>query len=554
MLISVKKIAPALAAGNSVIVKPSELAPISVLELAEMAREAGIPPEVLTILPGGAEVAKTLVADPLVKKVDVTAGTATGKAIGSVVGHNLASFTAELGGKAPILVFQDADLESAVNGVMFSAFVASGQTCVSGTRLLVDEGIYDIFLDILLGRTKRLTDRIGNPTNPKSVMGPVISAKSLARIEGMCARITEGSGGIIVQGGKRMTGMSSLDGFDFSKGSFFPPTLVTHEDHKDELFQEEVFGPVVSIMKFVDEKHAIELANSSRYGLGAGIWTSDVARAHRVASKIEAGICWVNTHHRNDPSSPWGGMKESGIGRENGVEALESLIINTATVEETRENDNWFAEDGAERSSPYTDKMRFSVVYALSLVASSLAISVTSPKDGAIWNINGPNTVSWSSVSTDPTAFRIVLVDPTYKVQQELAANVPTSSGSVVVQPPSGGWPTGSKFQVNLMGTANDNPSGILAQSGSFTIGTPSSSLASTTSASLSVSQVIPTTLSGMSTSQAIAGNPATATGQPTGTSATDLNPTGTGNGAVGLFKVSTTLLGLVAVAHAFIL
>ncbi|KZT29284.1 aldehyde dehydrogenase [Neolentinus lepideus HHB14362 ss-1] len=348
LLIAVKKIAPALAAGNSVLVKPSELAPISVLEFAEIAKDAGIPDGVLSVLPGyGVTTGKDIVSDPLVRKVDITAGTATGRALGSIVGSNLASFTAELGGKAPIVVFNDADLESAVNGAAFASFVASGQTCVSGTRIIIQEGIYDAFIARFIEKVGRITERMGNPMNPQSTMGSVISPRHLERIQNM---VQNRASGKILVGGKRMTGTSTLDGFDFMKGSFFAPTVLADIDIEDELWQEEVFGPVVVVKSFASESDGVELANKCKYGLGAGIWTQDLSRAHRVAARIEAGLVWVNTHHRNDPSSPWGGMKESGIGRENGIEALEaysqskSTIVNIASVEDTRSADDWFSE------------------------------------------------------------------------------------------------------------------------------------------------------------------------------------------------------------------
>ncbi|TFK43675.1 aldehyde dehydrogenase [Crucibulum laeve] len=348
LLIAVKKIAPALAAGNSVIVKPSELAPITVLEFAEMAAEAGVPPGVLSVLPGyGATTGKEIVKNPLIRKVDVTAGTQTGRTLGGVVGANLAAYTAELGGKAPIVIFNDTDLISAVNGTAFASFVASGQTCVSGTRIIVQDGIYDSFMVHLLEKVESIRRRMGDPLNSQSTMGTVISLRHLQRIEGMVKR----TAGNILTGGERMLGTSDLDGFDFSRGSFFPPTIITDITVEDELWQEEVFGPVVVVKRFSTESEGIALANACRYGLGAGIWTSDLSRAHRVAADIESGLCWVNTHHRNDPSSPWGGMKESGIGRENGLEALESYsqskstIVNIATAEETRQTDDWFADN-----------------------------------------------------------------------------------------------------------------------------------------------------------------------------------------------------------------
>ncbi|KAJ3862913.1 aldehyde dehydrogenase domain-containing protein [Lentinula novae-zelandiae] len=359
LLIAIKKIAPALAAGNSIIVKPSEQAPLTVLEFAAMALEAGLPPGVLSIIPGpGHTVGKTIISNPLIRKVDITAGTQTGRALGSIVGSNLAAYTAELGGKAPIIIFDDADLDSAVNGAAFASFIASGQTCVSGTRLLLASHIHDAFLSRFLTKVRSIRARMGDPMNPNSTMGSVISGRELERIEGMLQRTR----GRVIEGGQRMSGVSEVDGFDFSRGSFFPPTVVTDVEVEDELWREEVFGPVVVVKRFTfaplasdsdvlkDEAEGVALANASQYGLGAGIWTTDLSRGHRVAAGIDAGICWVNTHHRNDPSSPWGGMKQSGIGRENGLEAFEaytqskSTIVNLASSEETRIADDWFAE------------------------------------------------------------------------------------------------------------------------------------------------------------------------------------------------------------------
>ncbi|KAL7282539.1 hypothetical protein ACG7TL_004010 [Trametes sanguinea] len=352
LLIAIKKIAPALAAGNSVIVKPSELAPMSVIEFAEMAVAAGVPAGVLQVLPGyGRTVGKMLVSDPAVRKVDITAGTDTGRSIGKIVGANLAHYTAELGGKAPIVVFGDADVPSAVNGAAFACFVASGQTCVSGTRLLIQDEVYDEFMDGFLTKVESITSRMGNPLNPKSTMGSVISLRQLQRIEGIVQRGV----GTILAGGKRMTGTSALDGFDFSQGAFFPPTVITDVPTEDDLWREEIFGPVVVVKRFSTEQEGVDLANGCKYGLGAGIWTQNLSRAHRVSALIQAGLVWVNTHHRNDPSSPWGGMKESGIGRENGIEAFEaytqskSTIVNIASAEETRTTQDWFAEDEAEK-------------------------------------------------------------------------------------------------------------------------------------------------------------------------------------------------------------
>ncbi|KAH9983074.1 aldehyde dehydrogenase [Russula compacta] len=353
LLIAIKKIAPALAAGNSVIVKPSELAPISVLEFAQTALDAGVPSGVLSVLPGpGTTTGKELVSHPLIRKVDITAGTDTGRALGSIAGGNLAAFAAELGGKAPIIVFDDADVPSAANGAAFASFVASGQTCVSGTRLLVQSGVYEAFVSQFLEKVRSITKRMGDPMNPKSSMGSVVSAHHLQRMHSM---VEQRSSGTILMGGEPLSDRSFLDGFNFSRGSFYPPTVITNVSSDDALWKEEVFGPVVVLNKFETESEGVERANDSKYGLGAGIWTQNLSRAHQVAAQLQSGLVWVNTHHRNDPSSPWGGMKQSGIGRENGVEAFEgysqskSTIVNTAPAEEIREHDDWFGDEVEDR-------------------------------------------------------------------------------------------------------------------------------------------------------------------------------------------------------------
>ncbi|KAI6034446.1 aldehyde dehydrogenase domain-containing protein [Pisolithus microcarpus] len=348
LLIAVKKLAPALAAGNSVLVKPSELAPLSLLEFSELASAAGLPDGVFTVLPGlGHTTGTQLASHPLVRKVDITAGTQTGRSIGAMVGSNLAAFTAELGGKAPVIVFNDADLISAVNGVAFASFIASGQTCVSGARILIQDKVYDSFMNAFLDKVRNIAQRIGNPLNPVSSMGTVISEHHLGRIHRMVSSCNSGR---VLVGGHRMSGTSPLDDFDLSRGCFYHPTVIEDVDIKGEVWEEEIFGPVVVVKKFVGEAEGVTLANMSKYGLGAGIWTTNLSRAHRVADSIQAGLVWINTHHRNDPSSPWGGMKDSGIGRENGIEALEaysqskSVIVNTATAEESQMQDDWFGD------------------------------------------------------------------------------------------------------------------------------------------------------------------------------------------------------------------
>ncbi|KAK9419304.1 putative Aldehyde dehydrogenase domain-containing protein [Seiridium unicorne] len=356
LLIAVKKLAPALAAGNSVIVKPSELTPLTTILLGKLLKEAGLPDGVFNVLPGyGATTGRALVEHPLVRKVDVTGGTVSGRAIGSIAGGNLARFTAELGGKAPLVVFEQADVDVAVNGIAFGSFVASGQTCVASTRIIVDSKILPTLLEKLVAKAKSITRRMGAPTNPESMMGPVISAKQLGNIEALVGEALKSENAEALTGGSRMSGESQLDGTDFSKGYYYPPTVLVSSSKNSivdtRIWREEAFGPVIVVVGFDTEEQAIELANDSEFGLGAAIWTKDLAQAYRVTERIEAGIVWVNTHHRNDPSSPWGGGKSSsGVGSENGVDAfneyttMKSTIINYATPEESLASEDWFKE------------------------------------------------------------------------------------------------------------------------------------------------------------------------------------------------------------------
>ncbi|RYP37902.1 hypothetical protein DL767_002774 [Monosporascus sp. MG133] len=355
LLIAVKKLAPALAAGNSVILKPSELTPLSSLLLARVLHEAGVPEGVVSVLPGyGHVTGAALVAHPLIRKVDVTGGTAAGRAIGAVVGRNLARYTAELGGKAPLIVFEKADVDLAVNGIAFGSFVASGQTCIASTRIIVENKILPQLLKKLTVKTESITRRMGSPMNPASMMGPLISQKQLNNVEGLVDDAVQRDA-VVVTGGKRMTGKSQLDGTDFSKGYFYEPTIL--ESFKEDsilrtrIWREEAFGPVIVVVGFDTEEQAINLANDTEFGLGAGIWTQDLAQAFRVSEQIQAGITWVNTHHRNDPSSPWGGATPaSGVGSENGIDAyhaytkVKSTIINYASTEESLAADDWFGE------------------------------------------------------------------------------------------------------------------------------------------------------------------------------------------------------------------
>ncbi|KAK5995407.1 Phenylacetaldehyde dehydrogenase [Cladobotryum mycophilum] len=358
LLIAVKKLAPALAAGNSVVLKPSELTPLTSLLLGPILKEAGLPDGVFSVLPGlGVTTGQALVSHPLVRKVDVTGGTAAGRAIGSIVGKNLARYTAELGGKAPLIVFEKANLDLAVNGIAFGSFIASGQTCVAATRIIVHNSLLPTVEEKLLQKAESIARRMGSPTNLKSSMGPLISARQLGNVERLVNdAVTDGAK--VITGGTKLTGESDLDGTNFSNGYFYPPTILASSSTcnitKTSIWREEAFGPVIVLAGFNTEEEALELANDSEFGLGAALWTDDLSQAFRVSEQIDSGIVWVNTHHRNDPSSPWGGASNSsGVGSENGLDAYhaytttKSIIINYASSEEAQ-GDDWFREDSAQ--------------------------------------------------------------------------------------------------------------------------------------------------------------------------------------------------------------
>jgi acyl-CoA reductase-like NAD-dependent aldehyde dehydrogenase len=305
LLIAVKKIAPALAAGNSIVLKPSELTPITSLMLGSILKEAGVPDGVFNVVNGyGATVGKALVSHPLVKKVDVTGGTPAGRAIGAIAGENLAHYTAELGGKAPLIVFDDADVDLAVNGIAFGSFIASGQTCIAATRIIVHNSVLSVVLDKLKPKAASIERRMGDPKDTKTSMGPMISQKQVNNVIALVDEAKQ-KGVTVVSGGQRMS--STASGLDVSKGYFFPPTVLADSESgkilDTRLWKEEAFGPVIVVVGFDTEEDALRLANDSEFGLGAAIWTKDLSRAFRVSEEIEAGICWGKTNPHTHPDA-----------------------------------------------------------------------------------------------------------------------------------------------------------------------------------------------------------------------------------------------------------
>jgi len=334
LLIATKKIAAALAAGNSVIVKPSESAPLSVLEMGRLFQEAGLPDGTLQIISGyGRETGRFLCQSPLISKIDLTGGLATYEAIAPIASKSLIPITAELGGKAPVCFFPSMPVEKGVKAALFASFIASGQTCVTGSRLLIHSDVYDEFVDLLVKRTKAL--RVGSPNDDATQIGAVISRASVERCSTFVSRAVA-EGGKILCGGEP----TNVDG----KGFFFQPTLI-ETSAESNLACNEVFGPVIAVIKCDSEESIVSVANATSFALGASVWTNDFSQAHRVAESIDAGIVWINAHHLNDPSSPWGGFKESGIGKENGVDAFESYTKLKSTIINYGQEPTWFDDE-----------------------------------------------------------------------------------------------------------------------------------------------------------------------------------------------------------------
>lgn len=316
LMIMVKSLAPTLASGCTTVVKPSEYTPLTTLRLAQLFVDAGLPPGVFNVVTGlGPSTGKALAEHPGLAKWVLTGGTEAGRITGALAGQNFAHQTLELGGKTPVLVFDDFDVEQAVNYAAFGAFIGAGQTCICGSRQIVQERIYDEFVERLAAKAR--TIRIGNPADPSVQLGPVVSARQQQRVLKYIRIGVEEDRARLVAGG-RVPSDPAL-----AKGFYVEPTVFADVTSHMRIFQEEVFGPFVSVSKFGSEAEGLLLANDSPFGLAGAIRTRDVTRAHRVAAKLKCGIVWINDHHRLDPASPWGGVKDSGMGRECGSESFD---------------------------------------------------------------------------------------------------------------------------------------------------------------------------------------------------------------------------------------
>ena len=313
LMIAMWKIAPALACGCTIVLKPAELTPLTALRLGELALEAGIPPGVLNVVPGfGATAGAALVDHDDVDKVTFTGSPAVGRQILRGAAGNLKRVTLELGGKSANIIFADANLEAAVKAASAGIFFNAGQVCSAGSRILAQDAIYDEVGERLRERAQAV--RVGNPRDRATTMGPLVSAVQMKRVQDYI-EVGQHEGARLITGGTRVG----------ERGYFLKPTVFADVGHEMRISQEEIFGPVASVVRFSDEEHALRMANGTRYSLAAGVWSADIGRVHRVVRQLKAGTVWVNTFGPTDVRLPWGGAGDSGFGREHGDIALQNF-------------------------------------------------------------------------------------------------------------------------------------------------------------------------------------------------------------------------------------
>lgn len=308
------KSAPALACGNAMIFKTSEMTPTTSAKLAEIYTEAGLPDGVFNVLHGDARTGSMLTTDPRVAKISLTGSVGTGKKIVAAAAATLKRTTMELSGKSALLVFQEADLRQAVSAAMLGNFYTQGEICTNCTRVFVHDDIYDAFVDMVVERTKKL--RIGLPLDPETQVGALISRPHMERVLSFI-EAGKAEGARLCYGGER------VDEAPLDRGNYVRPAVFTECTDEMSIVREEIFGPVMSVLRFREEEDVIARANATRFGLAAGLFTRDLARAHRVAARLEAGICWINNYNITPVEMPFGGIKESGFGHENGQAAIE---------------------------------------------------------------------------------------------------------------------------------------------------------------------------------------------------------------------------------------
>ncbi len=320
-----QKMAPALAAGNAIVVKPAEITPLAALELARICEQCGVPKGMVSVLPGkGSVVGDVIVRHPLVKRVAFTGGTTTGRALARQAADKLMPVSLELGGKSPTMVFADADMAHAVAGVLFGIFSSSGESCIAGSRLFVQRACYDNFIQRLVEGANAL--RVGDPLDDRTQMGPLVSMAHRDVVERFVARGLADGARLLCGGARPSTTTKktsdSAAGLTFDMGSYFKPTILDGLANSSAICQEEIFGPVLVALPFDDEADLIAQANDSVYALAAGIWTADYKRAWRVARAVQAGTVWINTYKQFSASTPFGGWRDSGLGREKGTQGI----------------------------------------------------------------------------------------------------------------------------------------------------------------------------------------------------------------------------------------
>jgi acyl-CoA reductase-like NAD-dependent aldehyde dehydrogenase len=318
LMLATWKLAPALAAGNTVVWKPSEFSSVSAFAFAELFEQAGFPPGVVNLITGlGSEIGEALVTHPRVAKVAFTGGDATGQHVYELAARGIKPVTLELGGKSANIVFDDAELDNAVKGAVSGIFAATGQTCIAGSRLLVRKGVHDAFMERLLELAK--TARMGDPLEAATQVGPITTRPQYRKVLDYIS-IAQGEGARCVLGG------AAASRPECGEGWFVEPTIFTGVTPSMRIAQEEVFGPVLSVIPFEDEDEAVAIANDTLYGLAAGVWTSSIKRALKMSERLEAGTIWVNTYRAVSYMSPFGGYKRSGLGRESGLTAIREYL------------------------------------------------------------------------------------------------------------------------------------------------------------------------------------------------------------------------------------
>ncbi len=328
LLLFIAKMAPALATGNTIVLKPSEIACLSVIEFLREMQDL-IPPGVVNMVTGmGASIGETLVTDPRVRKISLTGSRETARKLIQYASTNIIPQTMELGGKSANIVCDDADLDAAAEGAAMCTVVNKGEFCLAGSRVFVHDKVYDKFLALFKGYLDRI--RVGDPTDPKTQLGPLASRAQFEKVSGYID-IGQQEGAKLIRGG------SSASVKECANGNFFEPTIFVDVDNKMRIAQEEIFGPVSSVLRWKDEDEMIRLANQSEYGLGGGLWTEDLRRAHRISRKLETGTIWVNQYYNFMDDMPIGGYKQSGFGREFSLEVLDHYTLTKSVIINLRE-------------------------------------------------------------------------------------------------------------------------------------------------------------------------------------------------------------------------